>query len=144
MPQWIQEGCDTYFQRMPAHLQVMVREVAVAKRGREDNPTVAMTREAEQLLSGVDDRDTVLALEVGGKHWNTEQLARKLELWQESGGNVSLLIGGPDGLAAACRDRADQLWSLSPLTLPHPLVRVILAEQLYRAWTITTHHPYHR
>ncbi len=79
-----------------------------------------------------------------GKRLDTEQLAAKLEQWQMSGDNFSLLIGGPDGLSPECLQRADQRWSLSDLTLPHPLVRVILAEQLYRAWTITANHPYHR
>jgi 23S rRNA (pseudouridine1915-N3)-methyltransferase len=86
----------------------------------------------------------VVALEVGGENWSTPQLARKLEAWQLRGGNLSLLIGGPDGLSDACRARAAEHWSLSPLTLPHPLVRIILAEQLYRAWTINSNHPYHR
>lgn len=144
MPRWVQEGCDTYTRRMPPQIKVDVREVPVAKRGRDDNPVVAMNRESEQLLAGVTDRDTVVALEVGGSSWATEQLATRLEQWQQSGGNVSLLIGGPDGLADSCRERANQQWSLSLLTLPHPLVRVIVVEQLYRAWTITSNHPYHR
>ena len=86
----------------------------------------------------------LIALEVGGKRFSTEELAEQLQQWQMSGDNVSFLIGGPDGLSPDCLTRADQRWSLSDLTLPHPLVRVILAEQLYRAWTITVNHPYHR
>ena len=144
MPGWVQEGCETYTRRMPPQLRVDIREVALAKRGRDDNPVVAMNRESEQLLAGVSDRDHVIPLEVGGSSWSTEQLADRLEKWQLTGGNVALLIGGPDGLAENCRERANQQWSLSSLTLPHPLVRVIVVEQLYRAWTITSHHPYHR
>jgi 23S rRNA (pseudouridine1915-N3)-methyltransferase len=75
---------------------------------------------------------------------STEQLAGNLRDWQLGGANISLLVGGPDGLAQECLDRADQHWSLSALTLPHPLVRIVLAEQLYRAWTINNNHPYHR
>ena len=88
--------------------------------------------------------DRVIALDVRGSAWSTEQLAEELSDWQMAGTNVSLLIGGPDGLSRDCLQRARQRWSLSALTLPHPLVRVVLAEQLYRAWTITAGHPYHR
>ena len=86
----------------------------------------------------------VIALDVLGKPWSTEQLAKKLQQWQLSGDNFSLLIGGPDGLAAECLKRANSKWSLSALTLPHPLVRILLVEQIYRAGTINSGHPYHR
>lgn len=86
----------------------------------------------------------VVALDVKGKSWSTEVLASRLQDWMASGRELSLLVGGPDGLSPACLARADQLWSLSSLTFPHALVRVIIAEQFYRAWTITTGHPYHR
>ena len=89
-------------------------------------------------------KDRVIALDVKGKTLSTNQLAERLRGWQMSGDNLSLLIGGPDGLSPECLERADERWSLSALTLPHPLVRVLLAEQLYRAWTITVNHPYHR
>ena len=87
---------------------------------------------------------TVVALDVPGKNWSTEELAGRLQDWLGSGRDVALLVGGPDGLSADCLARADLKWSLSALTYPHPLVRVILAEQLYRAWTINAGHPYHR
>jgi 23S rRNA (pseudouridine1915-N3)-methyltransferase len=103
-----------------------------------------MQRESDAILAATGPKDRVIALEVGGRPWSTEKLAAQLENWQQDGRDVSFLVGGPDGLADACRKRADQQWSLSPLTLPHPLVRIILAEQLYRAWSITRNHPYHR
>lgn len=96
------------------------------------------------MLAAISDRDRVVALDVKGKPWSTEQLASHLRDWQLGGDNISLLVGGPDGLAEECLARADQRWSLSALTLPHPLVRIVLAEQLYRAWTINNNHPYHR
>src|SRR5690554_5952005 len=110
------------------------------------NPDIPrlMQRESDAILTAVGPRDRVIALEVGGRPWSTEKLASQLESWQQEGQDVSFLVGGPDGLAEACRQRADQQWSLSPLTLPHPLVRILLAEQLYRAWSITRNHPYHR
>jgi 23S rRNA (pseudouridine1915-N3)-methyltransferase len=86
----------------------------------------------------------VVAIDVNGKAWSTEELAKQCADWQMDGRNVSLLVGGPNGLASSCLQRADQKWSLSPLTLPHPLVRVLLAEQLYRAWSILNNHPYHK
>ncbi len=96
------------------------------------------------MLRAITPGERVIALDVTGKRLTTGQLAQQLQGWQMSGDNYSFLIGGPDGLSPACLSRADQCWSLSDLTLPHPLVRVLLAEQLYRAWTITTNHPYHR
>jgi 23S rRNA (pseudouridine1915-N3)-methyltransferase len=86
----------------------------------------------------------IVTLDIPGTAWETPQLAQQLERWKQDGRNVSLLIGGPEGLAPACKAAAEQSWSLSPLTLPHPLVRVLVAESLYRAWSITTNHPYHR
>ncbi len=96
------------------------------------------------MLAAIGKGDRVVALEVGGKNWSTEQLAEQAENWQMSGQNVSLLVGGPDGLAPECLAQADQKWSLSGLTLPHPLVRILLAEQIYRAWSIIQGHPYHK
>jgi 23S rRNA (pseudouridine1915-N3)-methyltransferase len=96
------------------------------------------------MLKAVPAGERVVALDVQGKRVSTEELARQLAAWQMSGDNYNLLIGGPDGLSPSCLARADMCWSLSDLTLPHPLVRVLLAEQLYRAWTITVNHPYHR
>jgi len=86
----------------------------------------------------------VIALDVLGKSWSTEQLSGQLDQWLASGQDIVLLVGGPEGLSKACLQRADQKWSLSALTFPHPLVRVILAEQLFRAWSILSNHPYHR
>ena len=96
------------------------------------------------MLAAIPKGDRVIALEVLGKNWSTEQLAAQVEDWRMDGRNISLLIGGPDGLDSRCSAIADQKWSLSALTLPHPLVRVMLAEQLYRAWTVIQGHPYHK
>ena len=101
-------------------------------------------QESKRILSQIDASDHVVALDVIGKSWSTPELAEHLASWQQLGSDISLVIGGPDGLDPACLQRANQRWSLSALTLPHPLVRVMLAEQLYRAWTILQNHPYHR
>lgn len=144
MPDWVNQGFSEYARRMPPELAVELTEITMAHRGK--NPDIArlMKREGEAILGSLSDRDRVIALEVGGHSWSTEKLAGQLENWQQDGQDVCFLVGGPDGLDRACRQRADQLWSLSDLTLPHPLVRILLAEQLYRAWTVTRNHPYHR
>lgn len=144
MPAWVEQGVEEYGRRMPRELKLEWREIPLARRGKDSRPQQLCAREGEQLLKAVPAGDRVIALDVRGKRISTEQLAQQLESWQMSGDNYSLLIGGPDGLSSDCLERAEQRWSLSDLTLPHPLVRVLLAEQLYRAWTITVNHPYHR
>ena len=144
MPDWVESGCNEYLKRLPPELRIEVLELPLGKRGKGADIQRAILREGEAMLKAIGERDQVIALEVQGKSWSTGDLAVNLQHWQGSGDNVSLLVGGPDGLAPACLARADSRWSLSPLTLPHPLVRVLLAEQLYRAWSINAGHPYHR
>jgi len=144
MPDWVESGCNEYLKRLPPELRIEVVELPLGKRGKGADIQRAILREGEAMLKAIGERDQVIALEVQGKSWSTGDLAVNLQHWQGSGDNVSLLVGGPDGLAPACLARADSRWSLSPLTLPHPLVRVLLAEQLYRAWSINAGHPYHR
>jgi 23S rRNA (pseudouridine1915-N3)-methyltransferase len=144
MPEWVQQGVEEYCKRLPRELKPAWREIALARRGREPSAPQASAAEGVQMLKALPAGDRVVALEVGGRRISTEYLAAQLKEWQMSGDNYTFLIGGPDGLSPDCLARADQRWSLSDLTLPHPLVRVVLAEQLYRAWTITVNHPYHR
>ena len=144
MPKWVEQGVDEYCKRLPPELKLEVKEIALGKRGKGADIRRAIASEGQQMQAAIGDRDRVVALDVKGKPWSTEQLASNLRDWQLGGANISLLVGGPDGLAQECMDRADQRWSLSALTLPHPLVRIVLAEQLYRAWTINNNHPYHR
>lgn len=96
------------------------------------------------MLAALGPRDHVVALDERGTAWSTRTLAKHLAAWEMGGRDVTLLIGGADGLAPACLERAGEHWSLSPLTLPHALARVLVAEQLYRAWSLNTGHPYHR
>ena len=144
MPAWVEQAVLDYGLRMPRELKLQWREIPLAKRGKDNNAEALCRREGEQILKAIPAGDQVIALDVKGVSWSTEQLAQKLGDWQMSGNNFSLLIGGPDGLSPEALQRATLRWSLSDLTLPHPLVRVLLAEQLYRAWTITVNHPYHR
>ncbi|HEY6131337.1 MAG TPA: 23S rRNA (pseudouridine(1915)-N(3))-methyltransferase RlmH, partial [Halioglobus sp.] len=125
-------------------LKLVWREIPLARRGKDIAALQLSATEGEQILKAIPSDERVIALDVEGKRISTGQLAQQWETWQMSGYNYSFLIGGPDGLSPACLARADQCWSLSDLTLPHPLVRILLVEQLYRAWTITVNHPYHR
>ena len=144
MPGWVEEGVAEYHKRMPRELQLVWKELPLGHRGKSGSAAQAMAKEGEAMLKAIPAGDRVIALDVQGKQRSTPQLAAELEQWLMSGDNYSLLIGGPDGLAPECLAKAERRWSLGDLTLPHPLVRIILAEQLYRAWTITVNHPYHR
>lgn len=144
MPGWVDEGWREYARRLPRELVLELREIPLGKRSR--NADIARLRRAEgaALLSAFGSGCRLVALDGRGAAWSTERLAAKLEDWMADGVDVGFLVGGPDGLDEQCLARAHDRWSLGPLTFPHPLVRVILAEQLYRAWTITRNHPYHR
>ncbi len=141
---WVYDGVDSYTRRMPRHIRVELEEIPAGARTARSDPARAVTREAEALLRRARGADRMIALDQSGRQWTTEQLAEQMRNWLEHDPQVALLIGGADGLADICRQRADSVWSLSRLTLPHGLVRVVLAEQLYRAWTILEGHPYHR
>ncbi|MFT7299906.1 MAG: 23S rRNA (pseudouridine1915-N3)-methyltransferase [Porticoccus sp.] len=144
MPDWVESGCNEYLKRLPSELNFDIIELPLGQRGKGADINRAITREGEAMLKAIGEHDHVIALDVLGKPWDTEQLADKLKQWQLSGDNFSLLVGGPDGLAPECLKRANSRWSLSALTLPHHLVRILLVEQIYRAGTINSGHPYHR
>ncbi len=144
MPAWVETGYQEYAKRLPRDFSVQVVELPLGPRGKNASVQKAITKEGEQMLAAIPSGDRVIALDVEGKPWSTEQLARNLSDWRMEGDNYSILIGGPDGLAPTCLQRAHARWSLSALTLPHPLVRIVLIEQLYRAWTILHNHPYHK
>lgn len=144
MPRWVQDGYNEYAKRLPAECALHLTEVPAGRRGKNADIARIVRDETERLLAAVPKGAIVVALEVGGRSWTTEQLAGQLDGWLNDGRDLALLVGGPEGLGDAARAVAGQQWSLSPLTLPHPLVRVILAEQLYRAWSILRNHPYHR
>jgi len=144
MPSWVQEGFEEYAKRFTAGCSLELCEIPAEKRGKNADIARLVEREGERLLAAVKPNHHIIALEVTGQAWSTLQLAQELKTWQTHGRHIDLLIGGPDGLSDACRKKAHATWSLSPLTLPHPLVRIILAEQLYRAMSILQNHPYHR
>ena len=144
MPAWVDAGVDEYARRLPRELRLQWRDLPLARRGRDVAVEQLREREGEQILRHLAPGDRTIALDVEGESWSTPRLAEHLSGWMMDGRNVNLVIGGPDGLSRGCLAAAERRWSLGPLTLPHPLVRVVLVEQLYRAWTITVNHPYHR
>ncbi len=144
MPQWVQLGYTEYAKRFPAECKLELREIGAKHRGKNADTARILRQEGSAMLAAVPKNARPVALDVAGKAWNTAQLAQQLERWMEAGPDVALLVGGPEGLAPECLAAAQGRWSLSPLTLPHPLVRVVVAEQLYRAWSILRNHPYHR
>ncbi|WP_075184968.1 23S rRNA (pseudouridine(1915)-N(3))-methyltransferase RlmH [Teredinibacter haidensis] len=147
MPGWVQQGYQEYAKRMPREMETHLVELPLANRSKNTNTQAVKDAEAEQILSAIDSlpgHKHIIALDVLGKNLTTEKLADKMAGWQMEGVCPCLIIGGPDGLAQKVLQMAAEKWSLSGLTLPHPLVRVLIMEQLYRAWTILQNHPYHK
>ena len=144
MPAWVNEGYQEYAKRLPRECELRLREINPGKRGKNSDIARLIEEEGERTLAQVPSNHHAVALDLGGKEWSTPQLSETLARWLQDGRDISLLVGGPDGLAPSCLDRAQEVWRLSALTLPHPLVRVLVAEQIYRAWSLLNNHPYHR
>jgi 23S rRNA (pseudouridine1915-N3)-methyltransferase len=140
----VNSGFEEYRKRLRTPLVLELHEISVATRSAGENPQRAVQREGADMLAILGKDDFVVALEIAGKPMSTEQLSAWLAERLRGGRPLALMIGGPDGLAPAVLDRADQRWSLSPLTLPHALARVVVAEQIYRAMSLLAGHPYHR
>lgn len=143
-PEWVVTAYDEYARRLPPHCRLELIEIPTARRGKTADVEKNMEAEGERLLKAIPDGAYVVALDEHGQSVTTRILSNNLSDWLQVGRDVALLIGGPDGLAEGCLQRADWRWSLSPLTLPHGLVRVMVAEQLYRAHSLLQGHPYHR
>jgi 23S rRNA (pseudouridine1915-N3)-methyltransferase len=144
MPKWVEAGYQEFAKRLPKDCALELIEIPLSKRGKNADINRLMNKERDLILAKIQQQDHVCALEVNGKPHTTSQLAERLDAWKNMGKNIVLLVGGPEGLHQDCRDRANELWSLSNLTLPHPIVRIVLAETLYRAWSVNAGHPYHR
>ncbi|KVD78789.1 23S rRNA (pseudouridine(1915)-N(3))-methyltransferase RlmH [Burkholderia sp. ABCPW 14] len=144
MPGWIATGFDEYAKRMPPELRIELREVKPELRSGSRTAESVMAAEKQRIEAALPKHARVVALDERGRDWTTMQLAQALPAWQQDGRDVAFVIGGADGLDPALKSRAELLLRVSSLTLPHGMVRVLLAEQLYRAWSITQNHPYHR
>lgn len=143
-PAWINTGYQEFAKRLPAECRLLLREIPLSTARKQHDVLRAVSEEGRKMLAAVPDGTEVAALDVNGRSFTSETLAQQLGRWLQGGRDLALMIGGPDGLSADCLKRAQFSWSLSPLTLPHGLVRVLVAEQLYRAWTMLQGHPYHR
>lgn len=143
-PAWVADGFAEYRKRLSHWLPLELVEVEAGLRGRNRDPARAMQEEGARVLGALPKQATVVVLDGRGRGWTSEQLAQRLEGWRSQGRDLALLVGGPEGHAPQVLARADEQWSLGPLTLPHMLVRLVVAEQLYRAAALLARHPYHR
>jgi len=143
-PSWVDEAFGAYSARLPRDWRFRLDSIATAKRRKNDKSSKAVQVEGERILARTDAHEQLVLLDEKGKQMTSPDLAVRLTDWQADGRDLCFVIGGPDGVSAACRERANFTWSLSRLTLPHGLARVLFAEQLYRAWTLQAGHPYHR
>ena len=144
MPDWVTTGTQEFLRRFPADMPVSFVEIAPGKCGKNADIKRILQKEGEAMMAAIGKNHKVVTLEVTGRPWDTPTLAKQLDNWKMDGRDVSLLIGGPEGLAPECCALAEQRWSLSALTLPHPMVRIIVTEALYRAWSVTQNRTYHR
>lgn len=144
MPAWVEAGYTEYAKRLSGDWRLQLIEIEASKRTKNSAIDKILMEEGYRLLAAIPKNARIVALDIQGKAWSTLTLAEHLKTWQMDGRPVSFLIGGPEGLAEQCLARADYRWSLSPLTFPHPLVRILIAEQLYRAKSLLCRHPYHR
>lgn len=141
LPGWLEEGVAEYVKRLPRQAALEVIALRASKKPTAD---AARAEEADRLLQKATDSQLIVALDERGDQWSTKQLAQRMGDWRDESLNVAFLVGGADGLAQECRDRAGLLWGLSNLTLPHGLARLLAVEQIYRAWSLLNNHPYHR
>ena len=144
MPSWVESGVAEYRKRLPRDFSLEITEIPMAMRGKNADLQRAIDKEGESLLGATGSNDYIVAMDVPGKMLSTEQMAQRVGTVRDQGQDLALLVGGPDGLAPAVLQAARERWSLSALTLPHPLVRIVLAEQIYRVWSVLNNHPYHR
>ncbi|NOL50155.1 23S rRNA (pseudouridine(1915)-N(3))-methyltransferase RlmH [Pelistega europaea] len=144
MPKWVETAWEDYAKRMPADCAIELKEIKPEPRSNGKTPEQMMLAEAKRIEAALPTNAIRVVLDEHGKDITTVQLAKYIEQWKFSGQDVAIIIGGPDGLDASIKNSGNTKLRLSSLTLPHPMVRVLLAEQLYRAWSITVNHPYHR
>lgn len=144
MPEWVESACLEFQKRLDENFKLSFVDIPLNTRGKNADLNRLIEKEAKAMLAATEQQDWVIALTIDGKSFSSEGFAKQLADWQSLGKNITIFIGGPEGLHESCIARANQEISLSALTLPHPLVRVVLVEQLYRAQCILKGHPYHK
>ena len=143
-PSWVDTAFSEYAGRLPRQWQFRLEEIGTVKRAKGGPAAIAKQTEGEKVLAKIKPAEQLVVLDERGKQFSSRELAGKLDDWQLTGADLVFVIGGPDGVSADIPKRANLKWSLSKLTLPHGLARVLFAEQLYRGWSLQTGHPYHR
>ena len=143
-PRWVDDAFDNYSARFPREWKFSLDSIATVRRSKNDKSKKAMEAEGEQILARLNPAEQVVLLDERGKQMTSTGLSSRLADWQADGRDLCFIIGGPDGVSENCRERANMTWSLSQLTLPHGLARILFAEQMYRAWSLQHGHPYHR
>lgn len=144
MPKWVNEGYQEYSKRLPKSCSLKLIELPMTPRRKTGSTKQYKTEEAKRILAAVPKKSQLIVLDEQGQQTTTLEFSQKLEEWLSSGQDIALVVGGPDGLKTELINQAQWKWSLSKLTLPHPMVRVIVAEQIYRAYSVIQNHPYHR
>ncbi len=144
MPSWVTQGCQTYTERMPSDYHVQFNEIPALKRDKHSDLNALLLKESHALFSSCRSHQMTIALDRLGKEITTTQLSTYLSQWHDLSQDINILIGGPEGIHPHYLTQAQLTWSLSKLTLPHPMVRIVIAEQLYRAYSMIIGHPYHR
>lgn len=143
-PEWVDSAVDAYLARLPRAWQFSLDCIATASRKRGASSTAAVNLEGEKLLARLRRDERVVLLDERGLQFSSRELAGRISAWENDGRDVALIVGGPDGVADSLRQRAELEWSLSKLTMPHGIARILVVEQLYRAWSLSAGHPYHR
>ena len=143
-PSWVDDAFARYAERLPREWRFRLDTIATVRRSKNNKSQQAKESEGEKILGKLGADEYVVLLDERGKQFKSRALAATLAEWQAGGRDLCFVIGGPDGVSDACRQRANFTWSLSDLTLPHGLARVLVVESLYRAWSLQTGHPYHR
>ena len=144
MPAWVDSAFNEYSKRLPKKINFNLIEIAPAARSKNRNSKQLKKIEEEKFTTSITNNSLVIALDEKGKSISSRELSIALQTWIDNQQHVSILVGGPDGLSPSIKDKADEIWSLSKMTLPHYLARIVIIEQIYRAWSIINCHPYHR
>lgn len=143
-PDWVTSGVKEYQKRLPRDWQINIRELNVSKRHKGEPAEKHISDEGKRMMSMLNTDGRIIAMDSRGSNWSTLELSKKFEAWQYDYKQVQFLVGGPDGLSEECLSTAHESWALSRLTFPHFIVRILLAEQIYRAWSVLNNHPYHK
>ncbi len=144
MPAWIETAVKEYSKRLPKNIQFKIVEIAPALRGKNNNVEYYKKKEQENIELALTPKAIIIALDERGESMSSEKLANQLQAWNDEQQHISIIIGGADGLTDEIKKKANHIWALSRMTMPHGLARVMLVEQIYRAWAIIQSHPYHR